>query len=60
MGALVKWVEEGVAPDVLTARTTAKGNETVIERNLCQYPLVQKYVGGDSNVASSFVCSLEY
>ncbi|KAM0132016.1 hypothetical protein ACHAO1_006985 [Botrytis cinerea] len=60
MGALVKWVEEGVAPEVLTARTTAKGNETVIERNLCQYPLVQKYVGGDSNVASSFVCSLEY
>lgn len=60
MGALIKWVEEGVAPDVLTARTTAKVNETVIERNLCQYPLVQKYVGGDSNVASSFVCSLEF
>lgn len=60
MGALVQWVEKGVAPDVLTARTTPTGNTTVIERNLCPYPLVAKYVGGDSNVASSFVCSLEF
>ncbi|KAF7939337.1 uncharacterized protein EAE97_007417 [Botrytis byssoidea] len=59
MGALVQWVEQGVAPDVLAARTTPTGNTTVIERNLCPYPLVQKYVGGDSNVASSFVCSSE-
>ncbi|TGO48954.1 hypothetical protein BOTNAR_0452g00080 [Botryotinia narcissicola] len=60
MGALVQWVEQGVAPDVLAAKTTATGNTTVIERNLCPYPLVQKYVGGDSNVASSFVCSSEF
>ncbi|KAF7935123.1 uncharacterized protein EAE98_003168 [Botrytis deweyae] len=60
MGALIKWVEEGVAPEVVEARIAATGNATEIVRHLCQYPLVQKYVGGDSHVASSFVCSLEF
>ncbi|KAF7956234.1 hypothetical protein EAE96_005154 [Botrytis aclada] len=60
MGALVQWVEQGVAPEVLEARIAPTGNATEIVRNLCLYPLVQKYVGGDSSVASSFVCSLEF
>lgn len=51
---LVRWVEEGVAPDTLRA-FDQYGKGTV--RELCQYPLVQRFVGGDPKVASSFECS---
>lgn len=55
LAALVTWVEEGTAPDQLSARTTTDDG-VVRERNLCAYPLVQVYAGGDANVASSFTC----
>ncbi|KAI5201172.1 tannase and feruloyl esterase [Aureobasidium subglaciale] len=51
---LVKWVEEGIAPDTLRA-TGQHGDGTV--RELCQYPLVQRYVGGDPKIAASFECA---
>jgi hypothetical protein len=51
---LVKWVEEGIAPDTLRA-FDQYGKGAV--RELCQYPLVQRFVGGDPKVASSFECS---
>ncbi|EDN93401.1 hypothetical protein SS1G_09267 [Sclerotinia sclerotiorum 1980 UF-70] len=54
--ALVSWVEKGEAPEILKARSLPGVNGTVIERNLCLYPLVAKYVGGDPIVASSFEC----
>ncbi|KAJ8060663.1 hypothetical protein OCU04_010971 [Sclerotinia nivalis] len=54
--ALVDWVERGEAPEILKARSLPGVNGTVVERNLCLYPLVAKYVGGDPMVASSFVC----
>ncbi|CAD6448972.1 25ac14c8-bfcb-417a-937f-432641856187-CDS [Sclerotinia trifoliorum] len=54
--ALVSWVEKGEAPEVLKAKSLPGVNGTVIERNLCLYPLVSKYVGGDPMVASSFKC----
>lgn len=53
--SLVKWVEEGVAPDVLAAESLPL-NGTVIRRNLCLYPQDSVYIGGDPNVASSFRC----
>lgn len=51
---LVRWVEEGITPDTLKA-FDQHGEGTV--RELCQYPLVQRFVEGDPKVASSFVCS---
>ncbi|KAH0032992.1 putative feruloyl esterase, partial [Aureobasidium melanogenum] len=51
---LVRWVEEGIAPDTLKA-VGQHGDGTV--RELCQYPLVQRFVGGDPKVASSFECT---
>ena len=55
LDSLVRWVEDGVAPEVLAAESLPL-NGTVIERNLCLYPRDQVYVGGDPNVASSFQC----
>lgn len=52
---LVAWVEKGVAPSVLLG-TSLPVNGTVLKRDLCQYPLVSFYKGGDPTVASSFEC----
>ncbi|KAM0326339.1 hypothetical protein ACHAQA_006939 [Verticillium albo-atrum] len=38
---LVQWVENGVAPDTLTA--TSVETEPIIQRPLCPFPLKQKY-----------------
>ncbi|KAB8298628.1 hypothetical protein EYC80_000807 [Monilinia laxa] len=56
LGALVDWVERGVAPDVLVAKSLPAANGSVVERNLCVYPLVAAYLGGDPTVATSFEC----
>ena len=56
LGALVKWVEQGVAPATLLAASPPL-NGTVRYQNLCPYPAVSKYSGsGDSTVASAFTC----
>lgn len=55
LAALVEWVEDGTAPDQLPARTTTEDG-VVRERNLCAYPQVQVYEGGDADLASSFTC----
>lgn len=55
LGALVNWVEEGKAPDVLAAKSVGMGHAT-IERDLCVWPLVAKYLGGDPKVKGSFEC----
>lgn len=60
--ALVKWVEEGVAPDVLPAvNATLNGVvpsdlQTLPTRKICAWPKQQVYNGGDPNVAESFDC----
>lgn len=54
--SLVKWVEEGIVPDTLGARSMPIGNETVFERTLCAYPKKQFYRGGDVDSADSFGC----
>jgi feruloyl esterase len=53
LGALVNWVENGVAPDILVA-TSQVSNDT--KRTLCPYPKMQTYLGGDVDSASSFGC----
>ncbi|MCM2495795.1 tannase/feruloyl esterase family alpha/beta hydrolase [Burkholderia glumae] len=65
---LVAWVEQGKAPDRVTATardaSSATPNPDVPAnwgrgrtRPLCAYPKVARYTGGDVNSASSFVCS---
>ncbi len=51
---LTAWVEKGVAPsriDIATVSTPVKS------RPICAYPKKAKWVGGDVNVASSYVCA---
>ena len=52
LAAVVDWVEKGVAPETLPA-VTADGTR---KRNLCMYPQVAFYTGGDTADANSFVC----
>lgn len=56
LGALIKWVEEGQAPDRLRAAKTDEKNVTV-ERDLCLYPSTLYYTGlGDKEKPESWVC----
>ncbi|KAI0517856.1 tannase and feruloyl esterase [Xylaria bambusicola] len=55
MQYIVDWVEKGIAPDTLRA-SGLNGLGVQVERNLCMYPKVQHYAGGDPTVASSFIC----
>jgi len=69
LGALVNWVEQGVAPERIVATTRGSGNAAVQNedlpadwaadrsRPLCPYPRVARYNGsGDPEVADSFSC----
>ncbi|MDE2347859.1 MAG: tannase/feruloyl esterase family alpha/beta hydrolase [Gammaproteobacteria bacterium] len=52
--ALQSWVEQGRAPDWLSARGAAFPGRT---GRLCAYPAVARYKGsGDVNSAGSFAC----
>jgi len=51
LAPLVKWVENGVAPETIIA------TNAVMTRPLCVFPKVAKYNGsGNSNDATSFTC----
>lgn len=53
---LVLWVENGTAPEFMPAVGTQLINGTVLARNLCRYPSVSVYQGGDASKASSYRC----
>ena len=53
--ALVKWVEEGIAPETLFANDTIVDG-SVVSRNICLYPKQPRYQGGDMSAADSFTC----
>ena len=56
--ALLAWVEDGKAPETLTAQRRDQAGAVTRTRPLCQYPLVAKYKGsGSSDDAANFVCS---
>jgi feruloyl esterase len=58
VSAVIKWVEEGVAPETIIASRIVNA-AVVLERPLCVYPKVAVYKGsGDINVASSFACAM--
>ena len=68
LSALVKWVEQGVAPERLTASARGPGNAGGVNaevptswaasrtRPLCAYPKSPYYIGGDVERAESFAC----
>lgn len=52
--ALENWVEKGIAPtNQIVTDTAVHAGRT---RPLCEYPTWPKYIGGDPDSASSFVC----
>jgi len=53
LSAIVDWVEQGKAPEAVTAQRRAPSTDT---RPLCPYPGHADYVGGDARIASSFRC----
>ncbi len=60
MGALMNWVENGVAPTRITA--TKYVNDTpasgiAFQRPLCLYPAHSAYTGGDTTNAASYTCA---
>jgi feruloyl esterase len=58
LDALRAWVEDGKAPETLTAARRDQTGTITRSRPLCQYPLVAKFKGsGSTDDAASFVCS---
>ena len=58
IGALEKWVEQGIAPDKLIASHSTNG-KVDRTRPLCPFPQVAKYTGtGSIDDAANFVCRL--
>jgi feruloyl esterase len=56
--ALLAWVEDGKAPEALTATRRDQTGAVTRSRPLCGYPLVAKYKGtGSTDDAANFVCS---
>jgi feruloyl esterase len=58
--ALIRWVEEGVAPDQIIASSYVddlSGKGIRFQRPICPYPQFPKYVGGDQNSTSSYRCT---
>ena len=59
LAPLEKWVENGVAPESLTAWRDDHG-ATTMSRPVCAYPQVTRNNGkGDVSDARSFTCSAE-
>ncbi|KAL1944835.1 hypothetical protein VTO73DRAFT_2455 [Trametes versicolor] len=60
LAALMRWVEDGVAPERIVA--TKFNNDTLTDgvaftRPLCKYPATAKYIGGAEDDAASFECA---
>jgi len=58
LSAMVKWVEQGIAPDQIVATKYDSAGVVQFQRPLCPYPKYAEYIGhGTSNAATSFICS---
>ncbi|MET0247527.1 MAG: tannase/feruloyl esterase family alpha/beta hydrolase [Sphingomonas sp.] len=53
LGAVVEWVEQGKAPEAVTA---TRSLPMPGERPLCPWPSYPHYIGGDDRAAASFRC----
>ena len=56
---LVSWVENGTVPNVLAAQFVDVEGD-VVNHDICKYPLVSKYIGGDAKAAGSYVCAKSF
>ncbi|KAI8969402.1 feruloyl esterase-like protein [Trametes punicea] len=59
LAAMVRWVEEGVAPSTIVGvkyNDDNVANGVAFTRPLCMYPSTVTYKGGDPQSASSFEC----
>ncbi|MCP1120726.1 feruloyl esterase [Robbsia andropogonis] len=59
LAAIVGWVERGTPPGALVAHAGSQSGSQLpagMTRPLCPYPQTARYVKGDVNDASSFVC----
>jgi feruloyl esterase len=58
LGAVVRWVEQGKAPDELAGQRTDTAGTVVLTRPICQYPLMATYKGhGAPTDAKNFTCA---
>jgi feruloyl esterase len=57
LATIVKWVENGVAPEQVVATKRDSGGKVVVARPLCAYPKRAVYKGsGSPDEADSFAC----
>ncbi|KAH8179588.1 tannase and feruloyl esterase domain-containing protein [Sarocladium implicatum] len=58
LAAIVRWVEQGEAPEHVlgTAFTDGSRKEVKLQRQHCRYPLRNVYVEGDPNLPESWQC----
>ena len=54
---LVRWTEEGKAPDQIIAHKPAGNGHPAQSRPICAYPALPRYLGGDPANAQSFICA---
>ncbi len=54
--SLVRWVEDGVAPDRLVGTRYDTTGAIDAQRPICTYPALPHYTGGDPTSAASFQC----
>ena len=58
LDAMVHWVEDGKAPETLSATKRDQAGAVVRTGPMCRYPLVAKYTGaGSTDEGFNFVCS---
>ena len=59
LGALTRWVEQGIAPSGLQLVEQSAKPPFTVERTrpLCEWPTYPRYRGGDVNSAASFECA---
>jgi pimeloyl-ACP methyl ester carboxylesterase len=58
LSAVVKWVEDGTAPDRIEAKAGPRSPWPGRTRPLCPYPRIARYRSGDVNRSESFACEL--
>ena len=57
VSAVIKWVEQGVAPEKIVATKFDGAGNLTLSRPVCPYPAEAVYNGsGDINVAANFSC----
>ena len=56
LDSLRDWVENGNPPKVLEAKARVARDGKLWERDLCLYPTISVYQGGDPSISSSYKC----